>query len=386
MASYAIVTVIAVVGLWAAIGARVLARHHQLSRFDALLIVFAAGAGADALSALEIAWLPSPMAHAALIASSLVGMLLAVEMVRLVASGEHVNPTFPQWRVITGILVVLLAAAAGAGNPMGPIATAQWQSDHAMAMYWLGYAVFQVAACVVMLRLLLQVTRSFEPGAMRQVGVLLVCTVVLGVLFGLSLVVLVVDNLGLHSGVGAAGYTYGSLQYLVLAAAYLRVRVARSSSRKALAAQLASVEPVWEMLRPVQPDLTLFEDFPDAVSLGREELTWVCVRAVIEVRDWLHLLSRRLPADAIEEAKRAASSLAAGQPADVVEGLATAGWIQRGLAHRSDLIRLPHSAPPHEGRDIDEDLRLLAAVARVSPEDAQRVARTMSLPLRAAAI
>lgn len=386
MASYAIVTVIAVVGLWVAIGARVLARHHQLSRFDALLVVFAAGAGADALSALEIAWLSSPMAHAALIASSLVGMLIAVEMVRLVAGGERVRPTLPQWRVMTGVLVVLLAAAAAVGSPMGPIATAQWQSDHAMAMYWLGYAVFQLVASVVMLRLLLQVTRSFEPGAMRQVGVLLVCTVVLGVLFGLSLVVLVIDNLGLHSGVGAAGYTYGSLQYLVLAAAYLRVRVARSSSRKALAAQMASVEPVWQMLRPVQPDLSLFDAYPDAATLGREELTWVCVRAVIEVRDWLHLLSRRLPVDAVEEAKRVASSLAPGRTADEVEGVATAGWIQRGLAHHPDLVRVPHSAPPREGRDIDEDLRLLAAVARVTPEDAHRVARAMSLPLRSAAI
>lgn len=385
MGSYAVVTVIAVVGLWAVIAVRVMARHHQLSRFDVLLIVFAAGAGADAMSALEFGWLPSPVAHAALIASSLWGMLIAVEMVRLVADGERVHPSLQRWRVITGILVLLLAGAAVAGGPVGPIATAQWQSDQAMALYWLGYAVFQLAACVVMLRLLLSVARSLGSGAMRQVVVLLMCTLALGVLFGLSLVVLVVDNLGLNSGVGAAGYAYGSLQYLVLAAAYLRMRVARSSSRRALAAQLASVEPVWQILRPVQPDQSLFETFPDASTLGREELGWVCVRAVIEVRDWLHLLSRRLPVGADEEAVRATRSLVPDYRADDVEGMATAGWIQRGLAHHPELVRVPHSAPPREGRDIDEDLRLLAAVARVSLEDAERVARAMSLPLRSAA-
>ena len=88
-------------------------------------------------------------------------------------------------------------------------------------------------------------------------------------------------------------------------------------------------------------------------------------RACIEIRDWMRLLSQRLPAHAWDEAL----ALTVGVPQPQRDWVATAGWIDAGLRSPAEVAG-PASAVPPIGADVDQMERLLIAVAQVPPEQA----------------
>lgn len=363
MSTYLLVAGTALALLWTAILARLVARHRRWNRFDALLVVFAAGATVDTLSAGGL--VAAPLAHSVLIASSLIGLLLCVELVGLVTATEL--PGRWWWRGVTVLLVATLLGAVVLGAPEGPIATAQWASSTARLAYWMGYGIVQVGSCSVIFVRLLRFVPALAPGPLRQVTLMLTVAAGFGALWGITLWVLALDGVGLNSGIGEVAYVWGSVNYVFLAAAYLRFRLTRRNPSEA---QLIALEPLWRRLHDVDPAVSL-AGWPQA-GLSGPQLAMAGVRVVVEIRDWLHLLAQRLPAHA--DAMAAAREELPGAPEAEVEAVATAAWIRVALARPPGEASARTALAPRSGRDLDEELRLLIAVAQAPDEVAVRVA------------
>lgn len=374
------VAVAAVVGLWVAIGARLVMRYHRLTHFDALLAVFAAGATVDTLSALNRGLIGAGPAHAVLIASSLAGLLIAVEAARVViaAAPEPVSGLWV-WPSVTATVIAVLWAAVWLGAPAGPIAVASWHSATWQVLFWGGYAGFQISACVVLVILLRRFVATVGPGPLRQVTLFLLLVVVAaGVVYGVALAALAADGAGWSNEWGAAGYTYGSVQYILLVAAYVRVRWARRTRRGTESQLLDQLEPLWHQLRPVCPEFTLAGWLGPASVLGRAELSMACVRVGVEIRGTgsARLASSSPAATRSHEvAARAAADLSApGADHDLVAAVAVAGWIRAGLLVGDDQVQPSHSVAPTPGVTSMRTFGVLAQVAAVDNEVAEEVA------------
>lgn len=363
--------------MWLVIAARLVARHRRLTRFDALLVVFAVGASMDSLSAVAGVWvLPWPLVHAVFITSCVVGLGLSVETVRVATRGEPYVRRRPAVALVAAVTVALVTAAIG-GRPQGPLPMPSWEIPAAGGVFWVGYAVVQVSACAVMLAMVVPFARQFDSSPLRQAAWIITACLVVGVLYGVGLFLIAVAIVGRGSGdLAATLYAWGSLNYVLLAAAYLRLWWARHGSRGRHTRTLALLRPLWDRLHEVDPDLTLVGLPQRSKALSRHDLSLLVVRAVLEIRDWTNVLARRLPAGADRRAAEAAAVLAAnGQER---AALATAGWLAAAL--HSQTQHDDHSAWPVFGADVDDDLRLLeqAATMMDSPQAAAVTAAVLS--------
>lgn len=395
MTFYAVIASVAFVGLWIGLAGRVLARHRQLSRFDLLLALFLLGATVDTLSAVGISLLPTPWPHVLMMVSSLPGLIVAVEMARILAASTGPAPRTAgvdellrpsdrlrhRWwgRAAAVVGVLVTSAAAMWGMPQGTIPAAVWGSVDAHTVYWLIYGLFHLVTCGLMLVLAVRIVAAWQPGALRQAGWLLVAALVVGIGYGTALVVLAVEGrFGQWNGLGAAGYAWGSVQYLLLALAYGRVRLSRQGRRGADEATLRQLRPLWVRLRFLDPDYVLDENMFTARGAAAR---LACVRAAAEIRDWMALAARRLPAASWRRAQAAAARELPDADLLQVTAAALAGWVQAAVTAppaRRPALGPGHSPAPTVGDDIDEELALLAAAAAVAPLVAERVAAAVT--------
>lgn len=368
----------------AALVFRLIASHRRITRYDTLLAFFALGAIVDLSSSLGVPWLSSPVAHALMIVSSLVGLLVAVEILRLVANDDQPLEHVWRWRVLTGVLVIVLVAAALIGQPSGVMAEPDWESSNLLAVYWAGYGLFQLVTCVLMFLILRRFAATLGPSPLRQVTTLLSIACVIGVYYALSLIVLAAEGGEWipTTGLGELGYAIGTASYVFIALAWVRIKVARSGRRRHDLDFLEAVTPLWRKLAPVSPDFSLIASQVEAAKLSRDQLSLRCVRTAVEIRDWMDLLAPRLPADAYPRAL-AAASRALPDTTDLsdVRATATAGWITAGLQQDPPAFEPSIESTgitPEAGADLDHECDLLVAIAQVPDTTAQQVAEQIT--------
>lgn len=375
MLGLAVVGAAAAVIVWTAVAARAITRYASWSRFDTLLVLLAVAGTVEAASAVgPLVW-PATMGHVLLAAWSVVTLLVGVQLTAML-SGSQRAPRMPV-AAAAGAGVTLVALAV-VGGPEGRTPDLDWPSRPAMVVFWVGLGALHAVACGYMLHGVVVVQRRLPGGPVRQATQLVAAGLVFAVGFGVALLLLVAETLwwGLRS-IGQLGYQYSSISYLLIAAAGLRLGFARWVQHRADVRQIEAITPLWCRLRPVHPSLALLPVPLDPRMLGHDELRVACVRAGIEIRDWMALLAARLPASAWPAAKTAAAEIRDAR----WDAAATAGWIQAGLDREEvlDLSGTPRAAPP-VGADVDEDLALLEAVALVPEGIAAAVAAAIPLP------
>lgn len=363
-----------------AIATRMLSRHRRITRYDILLAVFALGGAVDLASTFELGLITPVTSHTLMIMSSLAGLLVAVEMLRLVANGDQQLPHLWRWRLFTAALVIALSLVAIIGQPLGPLGVPNWESSNLLAIYWAGYGLFQLVACVLMLVIIARVRAGLPTGPLRQVTGLLAAALLIGLYYATSLIILAAEaNQWVPTnGLGTLGYQLGTISYVFIALAYVRIRIARIGSRRSDIRFLTTVTPLWKILAPVAPAFTLIGVPHDPATLSRNQLSLHSVRTAIEIRDWMDILACRLSNTAYATALTSArATLPDHADQQTIIATATAGWIRAGLLRplcTDEELATAISAAPDSGLDVDTEFDLLAAVAAVPDHLASSIA------------
>lgn len=354
--------------LWAAVVVRAACPHHRWVRFDTVLLLLACAATGDIATATGTPVLAPAAAHSLLVASSLAALLVGWEIMQQAGTGGAGSGAHPwPWRWATLTVVTVLVVGCVTGDPTGPVPATQWRSAALMTAFWLGYGSAYLIGIGVLLVTLVRLRRGLPAGPLYQAATLVVAALAVGAWYGGSLLTLASGSA--VPGFGTTGVLYAGVGYLFVGAAALRVRLARMATPTADQRLLRTLEPLWHRLRPVDPSVAL-ADFPrHPGQLRGRERSVACVRAGVEIRDWMSLVARRLPPGAYEHACTAAARLASDAAA-----AAAAGWVRAGLVGAAHGPQGGYSVAPPEGDDIDEDLRLLAAIAAVPDETALLVA------------
>lgn len=137
--------------------------------------------------------------------------------------------------------------------------------------------------------------------------------------------------------------------------------------------RLRTLRPLWTHLSVVDPDIAL-NPFPgDSGQLSADQARFALYRACIEIRDWMRLLSARLPATAWDVACHVSA-----EGTDKEDAFrATAGWIAAGLAVGPKASE-PGSPVPPVGEDVDQMETFLLGVAKVPPTTANTLAERIT--------
>lgn len=268
--------------------------------------------------------------------------------------------------VVAGLILTLLA-----GQPGHSDVSQRWDSPGWMAAYWALWLGWCLAASGRATSVALRYARGIGPSRLRT---------------SVAFLALGATALGMYAlvkSVAIAAVVRGSdphpvVPWLILVAVTVMAISAVIASSWTVAGQrvehsrraakLRKIQPLWEQLSALDVGIALHPFPADVTRLTVEQGREALYRACIEIRDWMRLLSQRLPANAWDEAL----TLTDGIPEPRRGWVATAGWIHAGL-HSPTEAAGPSSAMPPIGRDVDEMERLLIGVAQVPTAQAEQI-------------
>lgn len=268
--------------------------------------------------------------------------------------------------VVVGLFLALLA-----GQPGHSDVSQRWDRPGWMAAYWAFWLGWCVAASGRATSVALRFARGIGPSRLRT---------------SMSFLALGATALGLYALVKSAAIAavvrgsdpHPVVPWLILVAVTVMAISAVFTSSWTVAGQrlehsrraakLRKIQPLWATLSGLDAGIALHPFPADVTHLTVEQGCEALYRACIEIRDWMRLLSQRLPPSAWDEAL----ALTDGIPEPQRGWVATAGWIHAGL-HSPAEVGGPASAVPPIGRDVDEMERLLTGVAQVPPGQARRI-------------
>lgn len=354
--------------LWVVVAAHVLRGWRAMPRLDVVLAALATAMTVKAVMALSLVGGVAP--RTVTFAAAAVAGVVAVELLRgLVAEGGHTSLAVT-WALRAAALAYvtaattlsLVGAAAGeAGRAVGGEQVVYNSPAVMTALYCLsGACLAGVTAWMVVL--LLRLVDISPRGPIRQALALTAAGV--AALVGYELLWLAQGFLGpmdLTAPWASAGIVVFKAASVLIAWAYLRATFFRSrllgrwSDRKALAA----LEPLWRQLQPLDPAVTLLGYPSDPHALRDTNLELALWRTMVEIREWLDVVATRVPPGTYQ-AMAAAADRRFGAARGA--GLAGQAWIQLGLAGLPGPDQQPDQRPP-VGRDLDEELTLLLALA-----------------------